>query len=48
MIGKNDIIKIHLPGLITIDEVSVGVVQGVEHKASEVHSYEIEVHAFNT
>jgi hypothetical protein len=47
MISKEEIIEIDLSGLISIDEVSITAVDGVEGKSSEIHSDEIEVHALD-
>ena len=48
MIGEKDIVKINFSGLGVINEVAVSVIDTVEQEASEVHSNEIEVHAFDT
>jgi hypothetical protein len=47
MVCEEDIIEIDFSGLGVIDKVAIGVVDTVEQEASEVHGYEIKVHALN-
>lgn len=48
VVGEDDIVEVHMSGLIAIDEVAVSIVQGVEDEAGQVHGNEVEVHALNT
>lgn len=47
MISEENVIKVDLACLVWINEVAIGVVDGVEEEASQVHGNEIEVHAFD-
>jgi hypothetical protein len=48
MIAKEHIIEIDLASLIITHEISIGIVDGVESKAGEIHRHEIEVHPLDT
>ena len=48
VIAKKKIVEVYFSCLVLADEVSIAIIDGVESKASEIHSNEIEVHAFDT
>ena len=48
MIGEENVVEINLTSLFVIDKISVSIINSVEQKASEVHSYEVEIHSFYT
>ena len=48
MIGKEEVIKINLPCLITINEIPIRAIDRVESKSGKIHSYEVEIHSLNT
>jgi len=47
MVGKEKIIEIYLSCLISVCEISIRTVYGVECEAGQIHRYEVEVHALN-
>lgn len=47
VIGEQQVVEVDLSGLVLVDEVAVGAVDGVEGEACEVHGHEVEVHAFD-
>ena len=48
MISEENIVKINLPCLIAVNEVAIGVIDGVEEEACQVHGNKIEIHSFDT
>ena len=48
VVGEEDIIKIDFASLLVIDEIPIGIVDGVESESCKIHSNEIEVHALDT
>lgn len=48
MVCEEQIVKIYLTSFFRTDKVALRAIDGVEHEASEVHGYEIEVHSLNT
>ena len=47
VVGEEEVIEVDLSGLVLVDEVAVGAVDGVEGEACEVHGHEVEVHALD-
>ena len=47
VVGEEDVVEVDLARLVVADEVAVGVVEGVESEAGEVHGHKIEVHALD-
>lgn len=47
VVGEEQVVKVDLPGLVGVDEVAVGAVDGVEGESGEVHGHEVEVHSLD-
>lgn len=47
VVSKENIVEVYFAGLGVIYEVAVGIIDPIKEEASQVHGYEVEVHAFH-